>query len=42
MQRMAGRNRLRGSRPIGGWGSGGGNVWIWVVAIVFLLAKCSG
>jgi hypothetical protein len=45
IQRMAGRNRLRGARPIGGGpgGGGGGDAWIWVVVIiVFLLSKCTG
>lgn len=43
VQRMAGRNKLRGSSPIGGESAGGGgNTWIWVIAIILILAKCTG
>lgn len=37
MQRMAGRNRLRGS----GGGGGGGYGWIWVLLFAILLSKCT-
>lgn len=42
MQRMAGRNRIRGIARGGGGGGGGGYGWVWVLFFAIILSKCIG